>query len=235
VGGEALGALVLFLAVLAALAYPLGLYLARVASSASFGGVAGAVERAVYRAASVDPAEEMPWARYAVALMLFNTLGVIIVYVVQRLQSVAAVESAAHAECLAGLGLQYRGEFRHQYQLAGLCRRIDDELFHAMAGALAVQNFFSAATGIAVAFALIRGFARHSAQGIGNFWVDLTRSILYVLLPLSLLLAVVFMGQGVIQNFSMPTRTRSTLESVTYTQPKLDAAGSRSRMRRAMR
>jgi potassium-transporting ATPase potassium-binding subunit len=90
--------------------------------------------------------------------------------------------------------------------------------------ALAVQNFFSAATGIAVAFALIRGFARRSAQGIGNFWVDVTRVAVYILLPLSLLLAVVFMGQGVIQNFDT-YKDVSPLESLTYTQPKLDAAG----------
>src|SRR6267142_2554058 len=90
--------------------------------------------------------------------------------------------------------------------------------------ALAVQNFLSAATGISVAFALIRGFARRSAQGIGNFWVDLTRSTLYILLPLSLLLAVIFMGQGVIQNFDS-YKDVGTLESLTYSQPKLDAGG----------
>jgi K+-transporting ATPase ATPase A chain len=89
---------------------------------------------------------------------------------------------------------------------------------------LAVQNFFSAATGIAVAFALIRGFARRSAQGIGNFWVDLTRSTLYILLPLSLALAVIFMGQGVIQNLDT-YKDVSPLESLTYSQPKLDAGG----------
>jgi K+-transporting ATPase ATPase A chain len=90
--------------------------------------------------------------------------------------------------------------------------------------ALAVQNFFSAASGLAVAFALMRGFARRSAQGIGSFWVDLTRGTLYVLLPLSLLLAIIFMGQGVIQNFDAYKKV-SPLESLTYTQPKLDAAG----------
>src|SRR5271167_1979637 len=90
--------------------------------------------------------------------------------------------------------------------------------------ALAVQNFFSAATGIAVAFALIRGFTRRSSQGIGNFWVDLTRGTLYILLPMSLLVACFFMGQGVIQNFDS-YKDVSTLESLTYSQPKLDAAG----------
>jgi K+-transporting ATPase ATPase A chain len=91
--------------------------------------------------------------------------------------------------------------------------------------ALAVQNFFSAATGISVALALIRGFARRSAQGIGNFWVDVTRSTLYILLPLSLVLAVIFMGQGVIQNLDA-YKDVTTLESLTYANPKLDAAGS---------
>ena len=90
--------------------------------------------------------------------------------------------------------------------------------------ALAVQNFLSAATGISVAFALIRGFARRSAAGIGNFWVDLTRCTLYLLLPLSLLVAVLFMAQGAIQNFDDYKQVR-TLESLTYAQPKVDAAG----------
>jgi potassium-transporting ATPase potassium-binding subunit len=90
--------------------------------------------------------------------------------------------------------------------------------------ALSVQNFLSAATGISVAFALIRGFARRSAQGIGNFWVDLTRSTLYVLLPLSLCVAVFFVSQGVIQNFDSYAHA-TTIESVTYDNPRLDAAG----------
>jgi K+-transporting ATPase ATPase A chain len=89
----------------------------------------------------------------------------------------------------------------------------------------AVQNFFSAATGIAVAFALIRGFARRSARGIGNFWVDLTRSTVYVLLPLSTVLAVVFMAQGVIQNFDA-SKEVTTVESLSYANPKLDSNGA---------
>ncbi len=90
--------------------------------------------------------------------------------------------------------------------------------------ALSVQNFLSAGTGIAVAFALMRGFARRSAQGIGNFWIDLTRSTLYVLLPLSLCVAVFLVSQGVIQNFDSYARA-TTIERVTYDNPKLDAAG----------
>ena len=222
-GGEALGALVLFLAVLAALAYPLGLYLARVASSASFGGVAGAVERAVYRAASVDPAEEMPWARYAVALMLFNTLGVIIVYVAQRLQAWLPWNPQHMPNVSPDSAFDTAVSFVTNTNWQGYSG--ESMSYFTQFLALTVQNFFSAATGIAVAFALIRGFARHSAQGVGNFWVDLTRSILYVLLPLSFILAVVFMGQGVIQNFSA-YRDAKPLESVTYSQPKLDAAGT---------
>jgi len=90
---------------------------------------------------------------------------------------------------------------------------------------LAVQNFFSAATGLAVVIAMIRGFARHSAQTIGNFWVDFTRGTLYILLPLALLIAVFFMGQGVIQNFDA-YKTVTLTEPLTYTQPKVDAAGA---------
>ena len=91
--------------------------------------------------------------------------------------------------------------------------------------AFTVQNFLSAATGMAVAFALMRGFSRRSADGIGNFWVDVTRSTLYVLLPLSMLLAILLMAQGVAQNFDA-YRDVGTLETLTYANPKLDASGT---------
>ena len=215
--------LVLYLAVLLALAYPLGIYLSRIADTAPIGGIFGKAERVLYRASAVDAGEDMPWTRYAMAVLLFNGLGVVVVYLIQRLQlwlplnpqSVAnvapdgafntAISFVTNTDWQA-----YSGESAMSYLTQML--------------ALAVQNFLSAATGISVAFALIRGFARRSAQGIGNFWVDLTRSTGYVLLPLSLLLAAIFMGQGVIQNFDT-YKDVHPLESLTYTQTKVDAAG----------
>jgi potassium-transporting ATPase potassium-binding subunit len=215
--------LVLFLAVLAVLAYPLAAYLARIANPSPIGGLFGKVERALYRAAGVDAAQEMSWTRYAVAVLLFNTLGAVIVYLTQRLQVWLPWNPQGLPNITPESAFNTAVSFATNTNWQGYAGEAAMSYFTQMA-ALAVQNFFSAATGIAVAFALIRGFARHSAQGVGNFWVDLTRGTAYVLLPLSLVLAVIFMGQGVIQNFDA-YREVQTLEPLTYTQPKLDAAG----------
>jgi potassium-transporting ATPase potassium-binding subunit len=215
--------LILFVALLIALAYPLAIYISRMADASPVRGVVGAFERAIYRAAAVDPAQEMPWTRYALAVVLFNALGVFVVYAVQRAQvwlpwnpqhlSNLTADSAFNTAVsfVTNTNWQaYSGESTMSYLTQML--------------ALSVQNFFSAATGISVAFALIRGFARRSAQGIGNFWVDMTRSTVYILLPLSIIAAIIFMGQGVIQNFDAYKEV-TTLESLTYANPKVDAAG----------
>jgi potassium-transporting ATPase potassium-binding subunit len=221
--GQAWFALILFLAVLAALAYPLGLYMARIANAAPIGGPVGTLERLIYRAGGVDAAQDMPWTRYAVAVLLFNALGVVVVYLVQRLQLWLPWNPQSLANVSSDSAFNTAVSFVTNTNWQGYAGESTLSYFTQML-ALAVQNFFSAATGIAVAFALMRGFARRSAQGIGNFWVDLTRGTLYILLPLSLLLAAVFMGQGVIQNFDS-YKDVTPLESLTYTQPKLDAAG----------
>jgi potassium-transporting ATPase potassium-binding subunit len=215
--------LILYLGVLAALGYPLGIYMARIANAEPIGGFFGKFERAIYRAAAVEPAQDMPWTKYAVAVLLFNALGVIVVYAAQRLQLWLPWNPQSLANVAPDSAFNTAVSFVTNTNWQGYSGESTMSYFTQMV-ALAVQNFFSAATGIAVAFALIRGFARRSAQGIGNFWVDLTRSTLYILLPLALLLAVIFMGQGVIQNFDA-YKDVETLESLTYTQPKLDAAG----------
>jgi potassium-transporting ATPase potassium-binding subunit len=215
--------LVLYLAVLAALGFPLAIYMARIADAAPISGIFGKLERLIYRASAVDAAQDMPWTRYAVALLLFNALGVVVVYLLQRLQVWLPLNPQALANVTPDSAFNTAVSFATNTNWQGYGGESTMSYFTQML-ALSVQNFFSAASGIAVAFALIRGFARRSAQGIGNFWVDLTRSTLYVLLPLSLLLAVIFMGQGVIQNFDA-YRDVNPLESLTYSQPKLDAAG----------
>jgi len=222
-GADAWLTLALYLAVLGALAYPLAMFLARVADSTPLRGIAGKVERVLYRAAGVDGAEDMPWTRYAVAAVSFNALGALIVYLVQRLQAWLPWNPQHLANVAPDSAFDTAISFVTNTNWQGYAGESTLSYFTQML-ALTVQNFFSAATAMAVAFALIRGFARHSAQGVGNFWVDLTRSTLYVLLPLSLLLAVIFMGQGVIQNFAAYEDV-TPLESLTYTQPKLDAAG----------
>jgi potassium-transporting ATPase potassium-binding subunit len=221
--GQAWFTLVLYLAVLVALSFPLAIYMARIANAAPIGGIFGKLERAIYRASAVDAAQDMPWTKYAVAVLLFNALGVVVVYAVQRLQVWLPWNPQSVANVAADSAFNTAVSFVTNTNWQAYSGESTMSYFTQML-ALAVQNFFSAGTGIAVAFALVRGFARRSAQGIGNFWVDLTRSTLYILLPLSLLLAVIFMSQGVIQNFDT-YKDVSTLESLTYTQPKLDAAG----------
>jgi K+-transporting ATPase ATPase A chain len=221
--GQAWFMLILFLGALLALAYPLGIYMARIANAAPIGGPVGRLERGIYRMAAVDAAEDMPWTRYAVAVLLFNALGVLVVYFTQRLQLWLPLNPQGMANVAADSAFNTAVSFATNTNWQGYSGE-STMSYATQLVALAVQNFLSAATGIAVAFALIRGFARRSAQGIGNFWVDLTRSTLYVLLPLAVLLAVIFMGQGAIQNFDA-YKDVNTLESLTYTQPKLDAAG----------
>ena len=221
--GQAWFTLLLYLAVLCVAGYPLAIYMARIADLTPIGGLVGRVERAIYRAAGVDAAEEMPWVRYAVAVLLFNALGAVVVYLVQRLQLWLPWNPQGLANVTPDSAFNTAVSFVTNTNWQGYSGESTMSYFTQML-MLAGQNFFSAATGIAVAFALIRGFARRSAQGIGNFWVDLTRSVLYILLPISLLLALVFMGQGVIQNFDA-YKDVATVESLTYTQPKLDTAG----------
>ena len=221
--GQAWFTLLIYLVVLAALAVPLGSYMARIADAAPIGGVIGKFEQVIYRATAVDPAQDMSWTRYAVAVLLFNSVGVLAVYLAQRLQLWLPWNPQHLVNVASDSAFNTAVSFVTNTNWQGYSGESAMSYFTQMA-ALAVQNFLSAATGIAVAFALIRGFARRSTQGIGNLWVDLTRSTLYILLPLSLILAVIFMGQGVIQNFDT-YKDVNPLESLTYTQPKLDAAG----------
>ena len=213
----------LFVIVLIAIAYPLAVYIAGIADGAAIRGVAGTVERLLYRVAGVDQDQDMSWTQYAIALLLFNALGALVVFTVQRLQLWLPLNPQAFVNVSADSSFNSAVSFVTNTNWQGYSGESTMSYFTQMV-ALAVQNFFSAATGIAVAFALIRGFARRSAQGIGNFWVDLTRSTIYILLPLSTILAVVFMSQGVIQNFDA-YKEATTVESLTYANPKLDAAG----------
>jgi len=173
--------------------------------------------------AGVDTAKDMPWTRYAMALLLFNALGVAVVYFTQRLQVSLPLNPQALANVTPDSGLRHGREFRDQHQLAGLFRRIHDELFHSN-GCAGRAEFLSAATGISVAFALIRALraARRRASVISGSIC--AQHLIHFCWPLSLALAVIFMGQGVIQNFDT-YKDVTTLESLTYSQPKLDAGG----------
>ncbi len=216
--------LALFFAVLIAAAYPLSIYIARIARTDPLHGVAGKFERLIYRVSAVDPAADMSWARYAVALLLFNGLGFFAVYAAQRLQLWLPGNPQHFPNVTPDSAFNTAISFVTNTDWQGYAGESTMSYFVQML-ALAVQNFLSAATGLSVAFALIRGFARRSVQGVGNFWVDVTRSTLYILLPLSTLLAIVFMAQGVIQNFDA-YKDITTIEKLTYDSARLDAAGN---------
>jgi potassium-transporting ATPase potassium-binding subunit len=228
VTGSALLTVALYVSVLLALAYPLAIYMTRIAGDPTAGfarikGWGGRFEHLIYRAARIDPGEDMPWTRYAVALLLFSALGALVVFGLQRVQIWLPLNPQGLANVAADSAFDTAVSFVTNTNWQGYSGETTMSDLTQML-ALTVQNFMSAATGIAVAFALIRGFARRGAQGIGNFWVDVTRGTLYILLPLSFCLAVFFMSQGVIQNFDS-YKDVATLEKLTYENPKLDAAG----------
>jgi K+-transporting ATPase ATPase A chain len=224
--------LVLFLAAILALGYPLGGYLAHCleptgakpsATAALARRILGPVERLVYRLCGVDPEKEMPWGQYAIAILVFSALGVLAVAGLQMLQQWLPLNPQGFANVSIDSSINTAVSFVTNTDWQGYSGESTMSYLTQMLG-LATQNFFSAATGIAVVIALIRGFARHSVSTIGNAWVDLTRATLYVLLPIATVFALLFVSQGAIQNFS-PYSEAHTLEVTQFQNPKLDAAG----------
>lgn len=216
----------IYLVVLLLLAKPLGSYMALVFADQSnkvtrAGGVA---ERVIYRLCGIDPNEDMGWKRYAIAVLAFNVCGMLAVYAFQRLQQWLPLNPQHFPAASPDLSLNTAISFVTNTNWQAYSGESVMSYLTQMA-ALAVQNFLSAATGIAVLIAVIRGFVRKSSQGIGNFWVDLTRSTLYVLLPLSFLLALVLVSQGVVQNFKAYVDV-PVVQTSTYAQPVTDAAGN---------
>jgi potassium-transporting ATPase potassium-binding subunit len=182
------------------------------------------LERGIYRLCGIEPAREMGWKEYAVGLLLFNALGLFAVYLLQRCQLWLPLNPQKFASLSPDSAFNTAVSFVTNTNWQGYSGESAMSYLTQMTG-LAVQNFLSAASGIVVAIALIRGLARHSAQTIGNVWADLTRSTLYVLLPLAFVFALVLVSQGVIQNFSA-YKDVTTIEPLTYQQPKADAAGN---------
>jgi K+-transporting ATPase ATPase A chain len=215
-----------FLAVVLLCVKPLGSYIADVMQGRpNFASRAGGrIEVLLYRLCGVDSAEEMPWTQYAIALLLFNVLGAVVVYGLQRLQLFLPLNPQKFAAVSPDSSFNTAISFITNTNWQGYSGESTMGYLVQMAG-LAVQNFLSAATGIAVAIALIRGFARHTASTIGNFWVDVTRCTLYILLPLSVVLALALASQGVIENFA-GYKDATTVEKITYQNPKTDAAGN---------
>ena len=216
------GLLALYLALLLLAAWPLGIWLARL-SSGNLPRWMQRVEAPLYRLAGTSADKSMNWSHYALALLAFNALGVFEVYAQQRLQLWLPLNPAGMANVSPDSAFNTAVSFVTNTNWQGYGGESTMSYLTQML-VLAVQNFFSAATGIAVAFALIRGFAARATGVIGNFWVDITRITAWLLLPLSLVFAVVLVGQGVIQNFNA-YKDVTTLEVNTYQQPKNSADG----------
>ncbi|WP_296946867.1 potassium-transporting ATPase subunit KdpA [uncultured Massilia sp.] len=222
---DALLLLAVFLAVVTLLAWPLGRVLAAVAEGKPVPGLnwLAPLERLCYRVAGIKPDQGMGWKTYALGLLLFSGMGALLVYAVQRLQAFLPFNpqqlGAVSPDSAFNTALSFVGNTNWQ----GYSGEQTMSYFSQMV-ALASQNFLSAATGIAVVFALIRGLAARSSTSVGNFWADLVRSTVYVLLPLSVVLALFLAGQGVIQNFA-PYQEATLVDPVAYTQPKLGADG----------
>ena len=217
--------LVAFLAVLLAAGYPLGLYMARVAGDGPVRGLGWLqkCENLLYRWSGLPADKAMGWKSYAIALIVFNTVGAVFVYGLQRLQGFLPLNPQGLGAVSPDSSFNTTVSFVANTNWQGYGGEQTMSYLTQMLG-MACQNFFSAATGIAVIFALVRGFASRSGKSIGNFWVDLVRSTLYILLPLSLALSVVFMGEGMIQNFSAYKEV-TLLDHVAYETPKVTADG----------
>jgi K+-transporting ATPase ATPase A chain len=209
----------LYLIVLLLLVKPLGSFMARVyeGERTFLSPVLGPVERFIYRLIGVKPQEEMDWKTYAFAMLLFSLVGLITLYGLQRLQAILPLNPQNLGAVAPDLSFNTSVSFNTNTNWQSYGGETTMSYLTQMIG-LAVHNFLSAAIGMAVLVALIRGFVKHTAQTIGNAWVDMTRSTLYILIPLSLILAVVLVSQGVVQTFGSSQKAQ-------LLQPTQDANG----------
>ncbi|MGH8617717.1 MAG: potassium-transporting ATPase subunit KdpA [Burkholderiales bacterium] len=217
--------IVVYLAVLLALAKPLGAYMARVYAGRAVlaGRVLGPLERAIYRLCGVKADAGMRWTEYALAMLAFNLLGALVVFALQRLQADLPLNPLALGAVSPDSAFNTAVSFATNTNWQGYGGEVTMSYLTQML-ALTVQNFVSAATGMATLVALVRAFVLEKAETIGNFWVDTTRSVLYILLPLAIVLALALVSQGVVQTFSA-AHTVPLPEPVTYEQPAPGADG----------
>ena len=214
----------LFLALILAVTKPLGLFMARVFNREKtfMDPALRPVERLLYRITGVDEAHEMRWTEYAIAMLLFSAVSMIVLYAMQRLQGYLLFNPQKFgAVSPAHLAFNTAASFTTNTNWQAYSGETTMSYFTQMAG-LAYHNFISAATGIALAIAFIRGIARRQMQTIGNFWVDMVRASLWVLLPFCIVGALVLVSQGVVQNLK-PYDTAKLVEPMQV--PKVDASG----------
>lgn len=194
---------ILYLAALVALAWPLGRYMAKVMDGKKvfLSRVLRPCENGLYKLTRIQEAEEMGWKKYALCAVLFNLFGFLFLWVIQLIQNVLPLNPEGMPGTSWHLGFNTAASFMTNTNWQAYSGEVTLSYFTQMLG-LTVQNFVSAATGIAVLFALIRGLRRVKEHGVGSFWTDMVRAVVYILIPLSLVLALVQTSQGVIQNFS---------------------------------
>jgi K+-transporting ATPase ATPase A chain len=202
----------LYSVVIIALTKPVGFYLTRVFSGERtfLSPILRPVERAIYAVCGVNESEEQHWVTYAIAMAFFSAAGFVVLYAIQRLQGVLPFNPQGQSAVEQSLAFNTSVSFITNTNWQSYVPETTMSYLTQMAG-LTVHNFLSAATGIALAIALVRGFARRSAQSIGNFWIDMTRCVLYVLLPASILVGLFFVWQGMPQNLN-PYTAVTTLE-----------------------
>jgi len=217
--------LVFYLVVLLLLVKPLGSYMARIyqGEPAFLNRLGAPLEKLLYRICGIDPAQEMRWTQYALAMLVFNLLGALAVYALQRLQAHLPLNPQHFGAVSPDSSFNTAVSFITNTDWQGYGGESTMSYLTQMF-ALTVQNFVSAASGMATLVAFIRGFARKNTETLGNFWVDLTRTTLYILLPLSIVFSLALVSQGMPQTFS-DYPTASLVESVEYDNPKLDVAG----------
>ncbi|WP_036129152.1 potassium-transporting ATPase subunit KdpA [Luteibacter mycovicinus] len=214
----------LFLAVLLVLVKPVGQYMALVFADepnkvTRFGG---RIERVLYRVSGIRAGEDMSWTRYAIAMLAFNVAGLAVVYLLQRAQAWLPLNPQHFGAVSPDSAMNTAISFATNTNWQGYAGESTMSYLTQALG-LAVQNFLSAATGIAVLIAVIRGFSRRGASAVGNFWVDMTRATLYVLVPFSLVIALLLVSQGVVQNLA-PYLDVATVQQGTQTLPMGPAA-----------
>jgi K+-transporting ATPase ATPase A chain len=209
--------IVLFVVVVVAVAKPLGTFFHRLYSGERtfLHPALGPIENAIYRIVGVNPTGEMTWVAYSLAVLTFSGLCILILFVLLRLQGILPLNPAQIPSMPSLLALNTAVSFVTNTNWQAYSGESGVSYLSQMVG-LAWQNFISAGVGMAVAVAFVRGLTRAGRKEIGNFWVDLTRSCLYILLPLSLILALAFVSQGVIDNFNAPTQVK-TVEGASQT------------------
>src|SRR5499426_2754611 len=215
----------LFSVIVILITRPLGGYMTRVFNGERtfLSPVLRPVERAVYWCCGVDEKEEQHWLTYAVAMLFFSVAGFVILYALQRLQWYLPFNPQGQTGVEPSSAFNTSVSFVTNTNWQSYVPETTMSYLAQMAG-LTVHNFVSAATGIAMALALIRGFARREAKTVGNFWVDLTRTTLYILMPLAIVWSLALVSQGVVQTFATYPKA-AVVQPTTYDEPETDKDG----------